>query len=218
MLKKKSSNLVCLIPSFNELDNLKVFIKKLSILYDVIVIDDCSTDNTSKWLKENKIHFIRNKKNLGYELSTMVGIKYIVKKFNYSYLVTLDGDGQHNFKDIKKLIKKIKLKKKDLIICNRLEMNRLLEYLISVITFHKFQIKDLLSGFRIFNLKSLKKINSFNIKKYFLVDLIMLCRDKNLKIDNCLIKTKPRIGSPRIGNALNVNLKLLKILFYLILK
>ena len=142
MLKKKSSNLVCLIPSFNELDNLKIFIKKLSIIYDVIVVDDCSTDNTSKWLKENKIHFIRNKRNLGYELSTIIGIKYILKKFNYSYLVTLDGDGQHNFKDIKKIHQKIKLKKKDLIICNRLEMNRLLEYFISIITFHKFKIES----------------------------------------------------------------------------
>ena len=42
-------------------------------------MDDCSSDNTSKWLKENKIHFIRNKKNLGYELSTIIGIKYILK-------------------------------------------------------------------------------------------------------------------------------------------
>ena len=218
MLKKKSSNLVCLIPSFNELDNLKIFIKKLSIIYDVIVVDDCSTDNTSKWLKENKIHFIRNKKNLGYELSTIIGIKYILKKFNYSYLVTLDGDGQHNFKDIKRINQKIILKKKDLIICNRLEMNRLLEYFISLITFHKFKIKDLLSGFRIFNVNSLKKINFLCVKKYFLVDLIILCRETNFNIDNHLTKTKPRIGRPRIGNTLNVNIKLLKILFYLILK
>ena len=62
MYKKKYDSLIILIPSFNELINLRKFVKKIHKRYEVLIVDDCSSDDTSVWLKKNKIKFIRNKK------------------------------------------------------------------------------------------------------------------------------------------------------------
>ena len=75
MHKLKKSKFLIIVPSFNELKSLKKFIKKINDLVPVFVLDDCSSDGTSNWLKKNRINFIRNKKNLGYENNLINGIK-----------------------------------------------------------------------------------------------------------------------------------------------
>ena len=73
--------LTILIPSYNELPNLKKILKKNKKLF--FIVDDNSNDGTKYFLKKNKIAFIKNKKNLGYEKSLLRGINYIIKKFDF---------------------------------------------------------------------------------------------------------------------------------------
>ena len=73
------ASLVVLIPAYNELNNLKKILKKNKKLF--FVVDDYSNDNTELFLKKNKIKYIRNKKNLGYEESLLKGIDYIIKNY-----------------------------------------------------------------------------------------------------------------------------------------
>ena len=54
MYKKKYDSLIILIPSFNELINLRKFVKKIHKRYEVLIVDDCSSDDTSVWLKKIK--------------------------------------------------------------------------------------------------------------------------------------------------------------------
>ena len=69
------AKLAVLIPSYNEIGNLKKIIKKK---YNFVIVDDCSSDGTNLLLKKKKIKFIRNYKNLGYEKSLIKGMKYII--------------------------------------------------------------------------------------------------------------------------------------------
>ena len=216
MYKKRFHNIILIIPSFNELQSLKLFVKKLRKYFDLIIIDDCSTDNTNRWLLKNRIEFLRNTKNLGYEKSILKGLKHASKKKKYKFFISVDADGQHNFNDIFKIIKKHNLAKYDLIICNRFETNRFLETIISNLTSIKFDLKDVLSGFKIYNAQSLRKINLNNIGNKYLVDLVMQIYQKNNRIINFPVKTNKRRDKPRIGGNLMVNFKLLKILFFLI--
>ena len=100
MYKKKFNSLILLIPSFNELNNFKTFLISLKKNYNILVVDDCSTDKTSEFLKKNKILFIKNKKNLGYEASLLNGIKFLKKIKKYKKILTIDADGQHKLKYI----------------------------------------------------------------------------------------------------------------------
>lgn len=83
-------------------------IEKTDYIYQIILIDDASDDNTLNIinkLKENNknlidISILHNNNNIGQSLSLVKGIK----SSKYDTIVTLDGDGQNNPKDILNLL------------------------------------------------------------------------------------------------------------------
>ena len=97
-----------IIPIFNEAENIESLLKEIQsvlkekINYEIIIVNDCSLDNTSEILgKINslKIKVINHSKNLGQSSSILSGIK----NSNYDSILTIDGDCQNNPKDILKL-------------------------------------------------------------------------------------------------------------------
>jgi glycosyltransferase involved in cell wall biosynthesis len=214
MYKFKKSNFLILIPAYNELENLKKFVKKVNKLAPVYILDDCSTDGTKEWLSKNNIKYIKNKTNLGYEKNLLNGIKKFKKRFKY--LITFDGDGQHKVSDLKKILN-IK-KNYDIIVCNRKIKNRILEEVISIISTIYFGVKDPLSGFKVYKTKILKRESFIKIGDFFLIDFLIKFIKDDLTIRNVEIITNKRVGSPKVGSAMRLVLKelmiLLKIIFY----
>lgn len=102
------------IPIFNESDNLVSLISEIDeiifnkIEFEIIIVDDGSTDGTQKVLKEimiDKKHLnisvIKNSINQGQSLSIFKGIN----KANFNNIITIDGDSQNDPYDIFKLEK-----------------------------------------------------------------------------------------------------------------
>jgi len=214
MYKFKKSKFLVLIPAFNELKNLKKFLKKIDKFLPVHVLDDCSIDGTEQWLVENNINYLKNKKNLGYEKNLLNGIKRFKNKCDF--LITFDGDGQHKISDLKKIIK-IK-RDYDVIICNRKNKNRFLEEIISTISQFFFGVKDPLTGFKVYRTNILKKENFIEIGDFFLIDFLLKLLKKNIKIINLEINTNKRIGDPKVGSMIYLSLKECKILLKIILR
>ena len=100
-----------IIPIYNErenifklIDEVKKFLNNKKYLFEIIIVNDFSNDLSKSDLdnlnKINKVKLINNSKNLGQSLSIHKGIM----RSKYSTIVTLDGDGQNNPKDILKLL------------------------------------------------------------------------------------------------------------------
>ena len=70
-------DLVILIPSYNEIENLA---KILKYKHNYLIVDDCSNDGTEKLLIKKKINYIKNSKNIGYEKSLIKGLNYLKDK------------------------------------------------------------------------------------------------------------------------------------------
>ena len=217
MHKKKYDSLIILIPSFNELNNLKKFIKEIHKRYKVLIIDDCSSDNTSTWLKKNKINFIKNKKNIGYEQSLIKGLKILSKVKKVEKIITMDADGQHKIKHIKKFINVSNNKNVDLIIGSRKKKNRFIESIISKIFQMKYSLEDPLSGFKLYKREKLKEMKFDNFKKFFLVDLVLEFIKKKHKVISINIETNKRFDNPKVGDLMDTNFKMLSILACVIL-
>jgi len=217
MHKKKYDSLIILIPSFNELNNLKKFIKEIHKRYKVLIIDDCSSDNTSTWLKKNKINFIKNKKNIGYEQSLIKGLKILSKVKKVEKIITMDADGQHKIKHIKKFINVSNNKNPDLIIGSRKKKNRFIESIISKIFQMKYSLEDPLSGFKLYKREKLKEMKFDNFKKFFLVDLVLEFIKKKHKVISINIETDKRFDNPKVGDLIETNFKMLSILACVIL-
>jgi len=97
------------IPCFNEEENIFKLLEEirhslLSFNYELILIDDCSTDNSyeviNKYKNIENLVVIKNKVNMGQSFSLYEGIK----NAKNNIIVALDCDGQNDPKDIPKLI------------------------------------------------------------------------------------------------------------------
>ena len=98
------------IPIFNEAENIKDLTKEIfsnlhsHYNFELILVNDCSTDNTKEIIsllkKKYSLKIINNKTNLGQSYSLFNGIK----NSTFDTIVTLDGDLQNNPKDIPKLL------------------------------------------------------------------------------------------------------------------
>ena len=114
-----------IIQAYNEEANiLKTFtkIKEYNKIhgtnYDVIVINDCSTDNTYNICKDNDIPVISLIHNLGIGGAVQTGYKYALQN-NYDIAIQYDGDGQHDVRYVDKIIQPILRNEADLVIGSR---------------------------------------------------------------------------------------------------
>jgi len=174
-LNKKSSNtkIAILIPAYNEEKYIKKVIKScFKYGLDIIVVDDGSTDNTFKIVKSIfvppnlKIIPIRHITNKGKGQALKTGFEYIIKN-NYTGVITIDADGQHNTDEIRSFLKSVEMEKPDLIIGNRmgntknmpfirLATNAFTSWIISAVAGRK--VNDVQSGFRYISTEVLKNI------------------------------------------------------------
>ena len=204
------ASLVVLIPAYNELYNLKKILKKKKKLF--FIVDDYSSDNTERFLKKNKINYIRNNKNLGYEKSLLIGMNYIIKNYKEKKTIcTLDGDNEHPINFVNKIYKLFLKKNYDILVCNRKIKNRFLEECLSRIFDEKYKIKDPMSGMKLYKIHGLKKIINFASNNFFLVDLLYLGIKNKFKIANYEIETKRNLKNSKVGFGFKTQLKMLKI-------
>ena len=92
-----------IIPAHNEEEGIVDVIngvKGLNTGYEMIVVDDGSTDNTYKLVAETGVKVIRHPYNKGYGAALKTGIR----NANADVVLFMDADGQHQPSDIKKLI------------------------------------------------------------------------------------------------------------------
>lgn len=96
-----------IIPVFNEEGNIAdlhaeiVSVCKGRYIFEIIIVDDGSTDNTQKIVRSlSPVKYIRFRKNFGQTAAMDAGIK----NARYPYIVTMDGDRQNNPADIPRMI------------------------------------------------------------------------------------------------------------------
>jgi len=103
-----ASLLSIVIPLYNEEENVVLLTSKINeslqgYIYQIIYVDDFSTDLTRKKIKEMKdprVHLISLKKNYGQSLALAAGIDYAEGE----YIITMDGDLQNDPQDIPKML------------------------------------------------------------------------------------------------------------------
>lgn len=107
------NSIAIIIPAFNEgevikssLKDIKNFCKQNNIKAELVVIDDGSSDNTGVLARKYANYVITHRHNCGLGASLATGIEF-AKRHGFESLVTFDSDGQHDPRDIKKVITKL---------------------------------------------------------------------------------------------------------------
>ena len=200
------------IPTLNESKNIKTLVYKIFKNYKlkILVIDDNSRDGTINILNQLKKKFVnfnfkvrKTKKGLG--SAHLEGISYGYKK-KFNFCLTLDADGTHNPKDIKKVLNLINKKNYDVINTSRfLRKNSLSDwpYIRRFITILRYCLVkfflntkfDSSSGFRCYDLnkvqfKHIKKVKNKDF--FFLIEILYILQKNDYKIKDIPITLKYR--------------------------
>ena len=105
-MNMKNNEIIIIIPAYNEENNIVKLVSSIKVLYpeyQVLVINDGSSDNTSERASEAGATVIDHPFNMGYGVAIQTGYKYAYQ-YGYNYLVQMDGDGQHAIEEISKLL------------------------------------------------------------------------------------------------------------------
>jgi glycosyltransferase involved in cell wall biosynthesis len=153
-----------IIPAYNEEKSLKNLIEKIrkeASSFDLIVVNDCSTDATLEKLKDIDVTHLDLPVNLGIGGAMQAGYKYALRE-NYDIAVQVDGDGQHLPSEISKLETVMEKTRADMVIGSRFfrkttyrqTLSRrlgilLFSFLIKLLTGEA--VTDATSGFRLVN-------------------------------------------------------------------
>jgi len=159
------------VPVFNEARVIKDTLKEIQNegYANIIVVDDGSTDQTYQMANEaSDILVLRHRLNRGKGAATKTGIE-AAKLLNADIIVTMDGDGQHDPKDIQKLIEPILKKHCDVILGTRLANPKgmpwhkiIANHIGNFFTWYLFGlwVTDSQSGFRAYSHHAAELINT----------------------------------------------------------
>ncbi len=177
-----------LICSYNEEKTIRKIVKEASKVGNVFLIDDCSDDQTKKKLKNLKVNYYRNNKNIGYEKSLEKGFN-IIKKKNYDFLVTMDADGQHKISSVKSFVYRIK--KYDMVVGSRKNQNNFLEKILSYFSRKYLGIDDILCGLKAYRLSKFMNLKN-NQSNIIGTKYLFYAFRNNLKVSQLKISCNSR--------------------------
>jgi len=160
-----------IIPAYNEENNIiKVIddVKNVNTDFQIVVVDDCSTDNTYQLANKSNIIALRHIVNRGQGAALKTGTEYAIMK-GADIIVHFDADRQFLAGEIKDVVKSILNNQADIVFGSRfmdkksdipwLKKNIImpLARLVNKL-FFKVTLSDPQAGFRAFSTNAYKKL------------------------------------------------------------
>ncbi len=187
-----------IIPTYNNCKTLKQVIDGvLEYTENVIVVNDGSTDNTDKILKNyGEIQIVNLKKNLGKGAALKQGFTEAIKQ-GFTYAITIDSDGQHFPNDIPVFVEEVLKNGEALLIGSRnMEQegvpkkssfgNRFSNFWFWVET--GIKLKDTQSGYRLYPLSKINKLSLSTTKFEFEIEVIVKAAWSGVRVKNVPVK------------------------------
>lgn len=202
--------LVIIVPAFNEEKSIGAVVTELLKISSVLVVNDCSTDNTSEVAKAAGAIVYDCPVNGGYENALRAGFVEANRR-GFDYFITCDADGQHQSKDVVNVASELIDNKYDLVIGEREKTARLAEKVFALYTAARFSINDPLSRLKGYSKKLYSAQGYFSNYNSIGTQLALFAVENKLNFKTVKIEIKDRMhGSPRFGSLLRAIHELLK--------
>jgi glycosyltransferase involved in cell wall biosynthesis len=203
--------ILVLIPAFNEAGNIGDVIadiqNELSGLeheFDILVVDDGSTDTTSSVAAEKGAIVIRLPLNNGIGVALQTGFRFALE-FDYHPLIRLDADGQHPAQFIGRILAPVLAGKSSLVIGSRfidapgykasfLRRVGIRWFSFLIRLFFRKDITDPTSGFQAMSGELMALFSSQYASDYPEVEGIVFALKRGFEIEEVAIEMKERIG------------------------
>ena len=197
---KKSTYVI--LPAYNEATRIQPVLESIAEKgYNMIVVNDGSSDNTLDVIKQTKrkypdqIHIFSLIINRGVGVATQTGFDAVFQ-FDAKYVVSMDSDGQHSADDLDNVIKPLVSGAAQAVIGVRplkdMPMSRnFANAVMNLLTriFYRVNVSDSQTGFRAITIDALRKID-INARGYLISsEFIREVNDNNIPFAEVPIKT-----------------------------
>ena len=116
-----SERVVAVVPAFNEAGAIRRVVDEIHAVdsaIDVVVVDDASTDDTAAIAEACGAVVLRLPFNVGIGGAVQTGLRW-AREERYDLAVRLDGDGQHDAREIPKILEPVRSGTADLVVGSR---------------------------------------------------------------------------------------------------
>ena len=210
------------LPAYNEATRIRpVIVDIASKGYNMVIVNDGSSDNTLEVVKQvkkefpDKIHIFSLMINRGVGIATQTGFEAVLR-FNPKYVVIMDSDGQHSADDLDEMIKPLVSGEAEAVIGvrpfedmpkTRSFANSVMNFLTKI--FYRVDVSDSQTGFRAITVNALDKI-SINATGYLISsEFIREVNDNNIPFAEVPIQTIYTPETQAKGTNVTVALKIL---------
>ena len=216
------SKVLLIIPAYNEEESLRSLLEEIKTVcsgMDYLVVNDCSSDDTERLLEELEANYISLPCNMGIGGAVQSGYRYAAQN-GYDIAIQIDGDGQHDVRFVKDMVKLIEDKQADVVIGSRFIDKegfqssqarrigiRILSMLIRLMCGAK--VKDVTSGFRAVNRRFIELFAENYPDDYPEPEVIVTA-----KLYGAVIKELPVVMRERTTGKSSINLK--RSIYYMI--
>jgi len=163
----------------------------------VVVVDDGSSDNTAELAEQAGAYVLRNPENLGKGASLQRGFK-LVRERNCDAVIVIDGDGQHDPREISRFLDAHERTHIPILIGNRMAdttdmpfmrkwTNRFMCRMLNRLT--KLYVADPPCGFRFYRTDILPYIMSDEKRFAFEFDVLIHAALRHIRIDSVRVST-----------------------------
>lgn len=201
-----------IVPAFNErksVGKLVRLLRRLEPSYDVLVIDDGSTDDTVRQVPQ-EVAVVSLPFNLGIGGAMQTGYRYAALH-GYDIAIQVDGDGQHRPSEVHKLVHELQQNGADMVVGSRFlkptkfrqSMTRMTGITVLSIWIRilcGLRVTDCTSGFRAANQKVIRAFAHWYPEDYPEPEVILLLHRSGFKVVEIAARMRRRMyGKTSIG-------------------
>lgn len=186
-------NVFIVIPAYNESKTIGAIVKDLRARdFRVVVVDDGSRDHTIVYANRFGAELVVHSKNVGKGRCIREGMEYALEN-GCDIVITMDGDGQHDLKEIDKFIKEYKRSNADIVLGNRMRdpkrmpfvrrcTNVFMSFVISFILGKR--IEDSQCGYRLLSRRAIEEMSLRTVKYEIESEILIEAKRHDLKISS----------------------------------
>jgi hypothetical protein len=203
-----NASYLAVVPAYNESRTVGRVVRSLrerAPEFDVVVVDDGSTDGTGQVAEAAGAHVLRHPFNLGIGGAVQTGFVYALDN-DYDYMVQVDGDGQHLPGEIHKLVEAMEDDPTLDMVCgsrfltdkgypatiSRRTGIHLFAFLLSRIS--RRRVSDPTSGFRLFNRRGIALFARDYPHDYPEVEAVLMVHFHRLRMREVPVRMLKRDG------------------------
>jgi glycosyltransferase involved in cell wall biosynthesis len=208
-MDKPHIKLLAVVPAYNEAESIAEVVTALNTAapaFDVLVIDDGSTDATGSNARAAGAPVVRMPFNLGIGGAVQAGFVY-ASEHGYDFMAQVDGDGQHDASELYKLLDAVAEQSQIDIVCgSRFLINahgyrapmarrtgiRLFAFALTRISGQR--VTDPTSGFRLYNRRAIELFARDYPHDYPEVEAVLMAHAHRLRIAEVPVRMHVRAG------------------------